>query len=247
MPHQLAHLRSADCVIAQSRPARDFLIQNGISEDLIKVIGAGTDPQKVSGGNAEAFRLRHDLSEPIVTAIGVLTHDKGTMQLVEAARLLWTRGLTFKLVLAGSIGPDFKAYWEEVPPSVQKQTRILGFISESEKKDLLAAAQLLALPSRTDSFGIVLLEAWVYGKPVIGARSGGLPAVIDDGIDGRLVSFGDPVALSQAIAEILLDPQKANEWGLAGQRKTLAHHTWDAVYQRFVAATEIDKPNGRID
>ena len=99
----------------------------------------------------------------------------------------------------------------------------------------------MSLTSRTDSFGIVLLEAWSYGKPVIGALAGGLPVVISDGVDGRLVPFGDAVALSKAIAEILLNPQKAASWGLAGQRKTLERYTWNKVYERFKTATDFDK------
>jgi glycosyltransferase involved in cell wall biosynthesis len=243
MPHQIAYLQSADRVIVQSKLAKDFLVQNNVSGEHIAVIGTGIDPQEVSNSDASAFRLRHDIHDPIVTAIGPLTYDKGTMQLVEASQLLWTAGQSFKLVLAGSIGADFKSYWQKAPPLVQEQTLILGFISQDEKRDLLAAAELLALPSRTDSFGMVLLEAWLHAKPVIGASSGGIPEVIEDGVDGRLVPFGDPGALAQAIAEILLDPRKAKDWGLAGQRKTLTNYTWDAVYQRFETTTQFNTKN----
>lgn len=239
MPHQIAYLKLADQVLVQSSGAKDFLVEQGVNEQVIAVVGAGIDPIKVSGGDSQAFSQRHHLRTAIVTAIGPLTYDKGTMHLVEAAHLLWTKGLSFTLVLAGPVMADFKAYWNKVPQIIRDQTLVLGFIQEREKKDLLAGAQLLALPSRTDSFGIVLLEAWFYGKPVIGALSGGIPAVIEDGVDGRLVPFGDPQTLSEAISEILLDPQKAQEWGLAGRQKTLSNYTWDDVYRRFSSAIKI--------
>src|SRR3712207_8646872 len=73
-----------------------------------------------------------------------------------------------------------------------------------DKRDLNAAGQVFCMPSRTDSFGIVYLEAWLNGVPVIGARAGGVPEIIDDGVDGYLVEFGDVAALANRI-ELLLD------------------------------------------
>ncbi|MFN8515884.1 MAG: glycosyltransferase [Chloroflexia bacterium] len=66
---------------------------------------------------------------------------------------------------------------------------------------MLAAASIFALPSRTDSFGITFLEAWCNGVPVIGARAGSIPDVIDDGEDELLVPFGDvPAGRCAAVA-----------------------------------------------
>ena len=58
--------------------------------------------------------------------------------------------------------------------------RPLGILDEGEKHAILEASTMLLLPSHSDSFGIVILEAWAHGKPVIGARAGGIPGVIDD-------------------------------------------------------------------
>ena len=77
------------------------------------------------------------------------------------------------------------------------------------------------MPSRTDSFGIVYLEAWLNGVPVIGARAGGVPEVITDGVDGYLVDFGDVAALANRIELLLRRPEAARAMGEAGRRKVL--------------------------
>ncbi|HEY6042186.1 MAG TPA: glycosyltransferase family 4 protein, partial [Anaerolineae bacterium] len=92
---------------------------------------------------------------------------------------------------------------------------------------------VLAMPSRTDSFGIVFLEAWFYGKPVIGARAGGVPEVIDDGRDGFLVNFGDTDMLARRIAQLLDDRVLAQEFGAAGREKVLQNWTWDKIYPQI--------------
>jgi glycosyltransferase involved in cell wall biosynthesis len=91
------------------------------------------------------------------------------------------------------------------------------------------------MPSRTDSFGIVFLEAWCYSLAVIGARAGGVPDVIADGSDGLLVRYGDPEQLADAIGGLLANPERRQQMGAAGRAKVLATLTWDRVYQRAQA------------
>ena len=85
----------------------------------------------------------------------------------------------------------FEGVYGELPEAHRVRTRRLGPVRGQLKQDMLAATDLFVLPSRVDSFGIVYLEAWAYGLPVIGCRAGGVPDVIDDGQDGLLVNYGD--------------------------------------------------------
>jgi glycosyltransferase involved in cell wall biosynthesis len=87
------------------------------------------------------------------------------------------------------------------------------------------------MPSRTDSFGIVYLEAWLYRKPVIGARAWGVSDVIEDGVDGRLVPFDDPGALAEALSVLLKRPALRSEMGARGEAKVYRLHTWDKKYE----------------
>jgi glycosyltransferase involved in cell wall biosynthesis len=111
-------------------------------------------------------------------------------------------------------------------------------VSDQDKRDLLDACQVLVLPSRTDLFPTVYLEGWLYGKPVIGARAGGIPDVIDHERDGLVVPFGDGRALADAIARCLQHPAEACEWGERGRQKVYAHYTWNLLYARARAVYE---------
>lgn len=232
MPHQLDLLRRADHIFVLTAVEQTYLQTQAIPPEKISIVGAAIDPDELAGGDATAFRQKHHLTQPIVAAIAPLTRDKGMVDLLAAAERLWENGCSFDLVLAGTIMPDFAARLEKLPTPFRPFCHCLGRISEQDKRDLLAAMALLALPSRTDSFGIVLLEAWAYAKPVVAAQAGGLPAVVDDGENGRLVPFGDGVALADAIAEILDNPERAQIWGKNGQRKAL-NSNWQQVYKRL--------------
>jgi glycosyltransferase involved in cell wall biosynthesis len=107
--------------------------------------------------------------------------------------------------------------------------RLLGFVAKRTQADILAATDVLALPSRTDSFGIVFLDAWANGVPVIGANAGGIPGVVTDGVDGLLVPFGDVPALATFLRRLLDDRSLRHRMGEAGRAKVLEHYTWDRI------------------
>ncbi|HEU5086857.1 MAG TPA: glycosyltransferase, partial [Roseiflexaceae bacterium] len=73
--------------------------------------------------------------------------------------------------------------------------------------------------------------AWCYGVPVIGARAGGIPDVIRDGVDGLLVPYGDSPALAAAVQYLVQHPDDARRLGAAGQARVLRKLTWEQVYQ----------------
>ncbi len=150
-------------------------------------------------------------------------------------RRLWAAGSTATLALAGPTYGDFERYWATLPAEVQRRCRLLGMTIGDAKRDLLAAADVFAMPSRTDSFGIVFLEAWAAGIAPVAARAGGVAEVIEDGMTGRLVSFGDVPALAGALGDLLSDRALARRLAAAGREKALASYTWDAVVDRVAA------------
>lgn len=233
MRHQIALLRRADALILQNDLERDALVELGLPGARMEVVGTGVNADETLGGDADRFRSRHNLRNPIVLFLGTAAYDKGAHHSLEAMTRLWRRGSAATMVFAGPVMDQFRSFFERQPREIKEQTLLLGFISEEEKRDLLAACNVLVLPSRTDSFGIVLPEAWLYSKPVIGARAGGIPAVIDDGEDGFLVAFGDVSALAERIQQLLQDTALAQRMGEQGKRKTLAHLSWDSKYARI--------------
>jgi hypothetical protein len=85
------------------------------------------------------------------------------------------------------------------------------------------------MPSTGEAFGIVYAEAWVCGKPVIGANSGAVPGVITHGVDGFVVEPGDVEGLAGYLAKLQQHPDLARKMGQAGRRKVLTHFTARSV------------------
>ena len=243
MRHQLALVRASAAVVAQTPQEQTFYRRHGVSADHILVVGPGVEPARILGGDGRRFRERYEIQGPLVASLSSLSFDKGSMHLVEAMRRLWRDGRSISLVLAGAVQSPFQRYVEQLPQADRARLRILGPIGDQEKRDLLAACDVFAMPSRADSFGIVYLEAWLYRKPVIGARIWGVTDVIEHGKDGLLVPFGDIAALAEAIVRLIDHPEDREAMGVHGEQKVYEHHTWDhkypqvrALYQRLILA-----------
>jgi glycosyltransferase involved in cell wall biosynthesis len=230
MPHQIDLLRRSALVIAQTGLERRFLRAAGVPDERMRTIGVGVTPAEVQGGDGARFRREQGISGPIVLTLGTAAYDKGTLHVVQAMQRLWAQGSAATWVQLGPQLAHFEAFYRALPEADRARTRVLGFVSDETRRDALAAAQVFVLPSRTDSFGIVFLEAWCYGLPVVGARAGGVPDVVHHGKNGLLVPFGAVDDLAAAIARLLAAPQLAQALGRLGWQAVQQGLTWDHKY-----------------
>jgi glycogen(starch) synthase len=230
MQHQIAMMKESDKVIVQTQIEQDYLAKRGVPEEKMVKVGVGVNADEISGGSGHRFREKYHIKGPIVFQLGAQAYDKGSQHTVEAMIQLWERGYDASLILAGPPMDHFLCYFEALPDEVRRKCHLLGFIPDEDKRDLLDAGDVFVMPSRTDSFGIVYLESWLYKKPVIGALAGGVPEVITHGEDGYLVPFGDVARLADCIGILLMDKDLARRFGEAGRRKVLTQHTWDKKY-----------------
>jgi glycosyltransferase involved in cell wall biosynthesis len=136
--------------------------------------------------------------------------------------------------LIGRIAPDFSRFYSRLDPNEKQGIIPLGVLSETSKHALLELSSLLVLPSRSDSFGIVLLEAWAHNKPVIGAEAGGIPCVIEHNINGFVVEFSDVEGLAHRISQLLNDTNLSNTFATNGQQKLKAQYNWSTVSERVL-------------
>lgn len=238
MPHQIDMLRRSEVVITQTDLERRFLRGAGVPDQIMRTIGVGVTPAELAGGDGTRFRREHGITGPIVLTIGTAAYDKGTFHVVAAMQRLWSQGSDATWVQIGPLMRHFEQFYAGLPPADQACTRLLGFVSDQVRRDALAAADVFALPSRTDSFGIVYLEAWCYEIPVVGAWAGGVPEVVKHGTNGLLVPFGDVPALADAIGRLLRDRTLARAFGTAGHKTVLRELTWDHKYAQVRAAYE---------
>ncbi len=233
MPHQLDLLRQAQAVLTLTPGERDFLLARGFDPQRVHIVSPGIDPAEGRDADGQRFRRRYGVEGPVVLTLGRLCRDKGTLHLLQAARLLWAGGRRLTLALLGPQEANVRRALARLPQHLRPFCVAPGEVSEEDKWDALDAAQVVALPSRTESFGIVFLEAWVKGKPVVAARAGAVPDGVEDAADGLLVPFGDAAALARALAALLDDPQQAARLGCRGQEKALQRYTWDQQYARL--------------
>ena len=238
MRHQLNLLNAAARVLVQTRLEGAALRRLGVGADRIVQAGVGVHPERVTGGDAARFRAQHKLAPdlPLILFVGALARDKGAITLLEATARLAAQGQDLRLVLIGATAlADFESAYAALPAAARTRVLLLGFAADTVKRDAYAACTVFAMPSRTDTFGITYLEAWLYGKPVIGAAAGGVPEVISDGEDGFLIPFGDSTALAAHLATLIADPTLAARLGAAGRAKVLASYTWDQQIPRLLA------------
>ena len=238
MRHQLDLLRQATRVVAQTVGERVFLLDNRLAPDQVRVVSPGVDSDAALRADGHRFRQKHGVEGPLLVTLGALGYNKGTVHLLAAAQRLWEEGCRLTVVLVGPAERAVQRAVVRLPERQRRYCRCLGQVSEDEKWDVLDAADIVALPSRTESFGIVFLEAWVRGKPVIGARSGAVENVIEDGMDGMLVEFGDVTGLADALRTLLDDSKLAAEMGRRGRVKVLREYTWDQQYSRLRALVD---------
>ncbi len=152
-------------------------------------------------------------------------------------RLNEVREAPVTLLLAGSATPEFDRFLDEGWRETQ-WLRLLGPITPEDVPDFYDALDVFAMPSRTDSFGIVYLEAWANGKPVVAASAGGVPEVVTHGETGLLVSFGDVAALADSVARVVDDAGFARRLGDAGRALVRTGYTWDERYRSLAARVE---------
>jgi glycogen synthase len=203
-PHQVALLQHCGKVFCMTQTERDRLQTSGIAPDKLAITPFGIDLQAVTGGNSENLRERYHIDGPVVLHLGMKAFEKGSETLVEAMKLLWSRGSNAWLVMAGPSLSTFDAFIAKAGNNSPKLLNLPPF-AEAEKRDLLASATIVAQPSRVESLGLVLIEAWANGKAVVAADIAVSRELITSSGGGLLTSFGNAAELADAIEKLLKD------------------------------------------
>jgi glycosyltransferase involved in cell wall biosynthesis len=239
-PHQIRLLAEADLVISPTPNATEVVAGWGIHRDRLMTLPMAIEHGDVSGGDGARFRARLDLADsPVVGQLGALDPNKGTPDLIRAVdRLNRDRPEPITLLLAGSATPEFESFLDSDTWRDRPWLHLLGPIDMDEVPDFYAALDVFAMPSRTDSFGIVYLEAWASGKPVVAARAGGVPEVVSHNENGLLVPFGDVPALAESLARLVDDRELARRLGDSGKALVRDGYTWDDRFAVLIGRVE---------
>lgn len=229
--------RNCAAVIACTEAEGEFARARGARSTA--VAGAGVEPTAFANRNGAAIRTRYGLGmRPVVGFIGRQDELKGVLTVIEAMRRVWLHIPETILLLAGQKahrGQEVTAELEALSSSERENLVLIDDFADTEGPSILDACDLLAQPSVEEAFGLVLVEAWMCGKPVIGANIAATRSVIWDGIDGWLVKPGDPADLASRILGLLADPETRAAFGQRGREKVLSRYTWDRVTDAWEA------------
>ncbi|HLN14153.1 MAG TPA: glycosyltransferase family 4 protein, partial [bacterium] len=182
-PHQIRLLAEADAVVVVTRLEAEAVADWNIPWSKILLLPMAVEHAEVTGGDPRLIRERLGVAAaaPVIGHLATLDPNKGSTDLVRAvARINAGRpsNHAVQLLMAGTTSPDFERFWAEYPGGAPSWLRLLGVLSNEDRKHFYAALDVFSMPSRTDSFGIVFLEAWANGVPVVAAAAGGVPEVV---------------------------------------------------------------------
>lgn len=234
--HVLDNIRCSDKYIANTSFEKECLIRLGIEGEKINVIGCGVHPHFFAGRNKQAARERFGLKRNafVVGYVGRFAAKKGIETLLRAFSLLQDENCI--LLLAGATNDYFDNVITEIEAGhgkLKPKIIILSNFAEEDKPDIYAAMDVFVSASYSESFGIVFLEAWAAGLPVVGTSIGAIRSVIDDGLDGRLFRPHEHSELMDILVYYCQHPEIGKQHGEAGLAKVNQKYTWDHIAKAY--------------
>lgn len=174
-----------------------------------------------------------------ILAIAGPARRKGVDVLLAAFARVHARVPDAELVIVGTSPAELTAMLAELPQasaSLAQCIRALGPLTDAELKEQWAAAAIVAVPSRYESFGLVAVEGMARGKAVVVTNGGALGEVVGNG--GIVVPLGDANALAEAIARVMEEPGLRERLGAAGRRRYESHYRPEALTTRMLQLIE---------
>jgi glycogen(starch) synthase len=219
---------SAEAVLVITPRLCRLLVSDGVDENRIHVIPPGVNPSLFEGPFEDPFS---GVGKPRVVFVGRLASQKGVGTLVSAAALL--EDPSAQVLLVGD-GPKRKALERRARRiGVGDRVRFEGFVAPERLPAAMAHADLLVLPSVYEELGTVLLEAMQAGLPIVASKTGGIPDVIEDGVNGMLVPPGEPEALARAIDRLLADRDLGRRLSEEAQGRA-KDYDWEVLAERVL-------------
>jgi glycosyltransferase involved in cell wall biosynthesis len=184
-----------------------------------------------------------------VLFLGRMEKRKGILDLFAAIPQVLAQAPYVRFTIAGAdnsladgfqarTGQSYPAWFARQHPAMAPYVRFLGGVSDEQLNTLYQSCDLFVAPSLYESFGLIYLEAMNYGKAVVGCLAGGIPEVVDNGVNGILVEPEAPEALAGAILRLVRSPDLLHEMGSAGRQRLLDRFTYLHMARSFAAVYE---------
>jgi L-malate glycosyltransferase len=247
--------RQVDAFIAASEAIRQMLVADGVPAERTVTVHEGIDVDHVVAAPPvnvhEAFWLPHQA--PVVGNVAALVPHKGQRYFIDAAHLVVQDVPDARFIILGE--GELREHLEKQVREhhLEKHVLLPGF-----RTDVLGCIKefdLFVMSSVTEGLGTSLLDAMACGRPIVATRAGGIPEIVEDGVNGALVPPRDAASLAAAIVRALKDEGWRRRMGEAGLARVRERFTVDrmveqtsAVYARVAGrphAADIESPPAR--
>jgi mannosylfructose-phosphate synthase len=224
-----------------------------VAPEKVGLIPAGYDDSRffpVAESSKQIIKRQLGLEGRIVLAIGRLARNKGYDLLIRAMRPVCERLPDAKLVLAigsNSLNADEQRQLSELKTlatslGLSERVDFRGYIPDDELPDMYRAADVFALSSRYEPFGMTAVEAMACGVSTIVTTEGGLWEQVQWGVETLYANPNDPEAFGHSILDVLQYPEVAQQLALHGSIKARSSFTWSSVAQDFLRLAQESCP-----
>ena len=236
-------LRSAACVLANSRFTAGLLRGAGVRPEAIKIIPLGCDVEKFRPRDPDPD-LRKKLLGPraggrVILTVGNLVERKGHDMVIRALPEICRTASEVTYLIVGD--GTYRKRLEEIALEAGVRDRVVfaGKVPDEELAKCYSLCDVFAMPSRArldardiEGFGLVFLEANACGKAVVAGRSGGIEDAVVDGRTGLLVDPSDPRDIARAVLRLLSDDRLRGALGTQGHDRVQREYTWKIFGER---------------
>jgi glycosyltransferase involved in cell wall biosynthesis len=225
------HIRSlhntAQLNLTTSHPMLDVAAEMGIKR--LRVWPKAVDTTTFHPSNRNDA-MRHFLSEgepdkPLIVCVGRLSHEKRVSWLLDAAQQI--PGIRVAIVGGGPAEEELRSMFAGTPAF------FTGYLRGKELAQAYASADLFAFPSDTETLGFVAMESMASGVPVVGARAGGIPDVIDHGVNGLMFGANDRREFVEQIRGLVENPDERRRLALRA-RGDMEDCSWRNATERLI-------------
>ncbi len=205
----------------------------------------GVDSKLFAVGAGKSFREKHGIPDSayVLLVIGRIDPQKNQFFLIKQFQEIINVKPEAHLLIIGHVTNN--RYFSDIISHVSQMglndriTVIPGLDANSpDLTNAYHSADLFVLPSAHEPFGIVILEAWASGLPVVASRVGGIPSFVADRKDGLLFQPNNPVQLVAAIKQVVNNPGQSKKMAMEGKKKAITKYSWDVITKKLLVIYE---------
>jgi glycosyltransferase involved in cell wall biosynthesis len=232
----------AAAVLCVGQSEADEMRQRG--QTHVHYLPNGVHVQRFAEATPQAFRQAHGLEDQkFILCLSRIDFQKNQLLLVKAFAAFRGSHPDWKLVFIGSVSVEeyYRKILDEVARlNLQDSVVIIPGLKPDDPllPSAYKAAEMFVLPTANEPFGIVILEAWAAGTPVIATRVGGIPGFTTDGETILLTEDNNEVMLAEKMEQLAGSPELQMKLRTNGQAEVSAHYDWKAIAERVIRIYE---------